>query len=53
MAREDCADLNIEGVDDPDMTPFKFIGRMQSCTNAKTLMDYLIQSHKELDTLQV
>lgn len=52
MAREDCADLNIEGVDDPDMTPFKFIGRMQSCTNAKTLMDYLIQSHKELDTLQ-
>lgn len=42
----------IPGADDPTYCAFKFIGTRINNLNAKALMDYLVQSLKEIDELQ-
>lgn len=44
--------MQIEGADETTAA-FKFVGTKNNIENAKALMDYLITSHQELDTLQV
>lgn len=51
LTKQDATDMQIEGADD-NMTAFKFVGTKNNIENAKALMDYLITSHKELDSLQ-
>jgi len=43
---------SIPGADDPTVCAFKFIGTRMNNQNAKALMDYLVQSLKEIDELQ-
>ena len=43
----------IPGADSPDVCCFKFIGTLVNNQNAKALMDYLVQSLKEIDVMQV
>jgi len=42
----------VPGADDPNVCAFKFIGTRVNNQNAKALMDYLVQSLKEIDELQ-
>ena len=43
----------VEGASDPSVCAFKFIGTRVNNQNAKALMDYLVQSLKQIDELQV
>lgn len=52
MTKQDAVDMQIEGADETTAA-FKFVGTKNNIENAKALMDYLITSHQELDTLQV
>lgn len=51
LSEEDAK--NIPGAGDPNLCAFKFIGTRTNNQNAKALMDYLVQSLKEIDNLQV
>ena len=51
LSEEDAK--SIPGADDPNVCAFKFIGTRINNMNAKALMDYLVQSLKEIDELQV
>ena len=53
MTTEEGQSANIEGADDPDKTAFKFVGTKNSCEDAITLMDYIIKSQQDIDTLLV
>ena len=52
LTKQDAIDMQIEGADETTAA-FKFVGTKNNIENAKALMDYLITSHQELDTLQV
>jgi len=50
LTKEDAADSGIEGVDEVT-TAFKFIGTKSNISNARALMDYIVHSHKEIDSI--
>ena len=52
LSKQDAIDMQIEGADE-STAAFKFVGTKNNIENAKALMDYLVTSHQELDTLQV
>ena len=52
LTKEDAADSGIEGVDEVT-TAFKFIGTKSNISNARALMDYIVHSHKEIDSIMV
>ena len=52
LSKQDALDMQIEGADE-STAAFKFVGTKNNIENAKALMDYLVTSHQELDTLQV
>ena len=52
LTKEDAADSGIEGVDEVT-TAFKFIGTKSNIANARVLMDYIVHSHKEIDSIMV
>jgi len=51
LSKQDAVDMQIEGADE-STAAFKFVGTKNNIENAKALMDYLVTSHQELDTLQ-
>jgi len=51
LTKQDATDMQIEGADE-STAAFKFVGTKNNIENAKALMDYLVTSHQELDTLQ-
>jgi len=51
LSKQDAIDMQIEGADE-STAAFKFVGTKNNIENAKALMDYLVTSHQELDTLQ-
>jgi len=51
LSKQDAVDMQIEGADETTAA-FKFVGTKNNIDNAKALMDYLVTSHQELDTLQ-
>ena len=51
LSEEDAR--SIPGADSADVCCFKFIGTLVNNQNAKALMDYLVQSLKEIDVMQV
>ena len=52
LTKEDAAGSGIEGVDEVT-TAFKFIGTKSNISNARALMDYIVHSHKEIDSIMV
>jgi len=50
LSEEDAR--SIPGADSADVCCFKFIGTLVNNQNAKALMDYLVQSLKEIDVMQ-
>merc|ERR1711990_325929 len=49
LSKQDAIDMQIEGADE-STAAFKFVGTKNNIE--KALMDYLVTSHQELDTLQ-
>ena len=52
LSPKDATEAKIE-TKEGTMTVFKFIGTKNNIENAKALMDYLVNSHNELDLLMV
>lgn len=50
LTKDDAADSGIEGVNNVT-TAFKFIGTKSNISNARALMDYIVHSHKEIDSI--
>jgi len=50
LSPKDATEAKIE-TKEGTMTVFKFIGTKNNIENAKALMDYLVNSHNELDLL--
>ena len=53
LTAEEGRNAQVEGADDPDKTAFKFVGTKDACVNAIALMDYIIKSQQDIDTLLV
>lgn len=51
LTAEEGRNAQVEGADDPDKTAFKFVGTKDACVNAIALMDYIIKSQQDIDTL--
>ena len=52
LSPKDAIEANIE-TKEGALTVFKFIGTKNNIENAKAIMDYLVNSHNELDLLMV
>ena len=52
LTKDDAAGSGIEGVNNIT-TAFKFIGTKSNISNARALMDYIVHSHNEIDSILV
>jgi len=50
LTKDDAAGSGIEGVNNIT-TAFKFIGTKSNISNARALMDYIVHSHNEIDSI--